>query len=123
MATILIVDDDPGVTEIFGRMLRLEGYNVRTAVDPEQGLREADEHHPDAILLDLRMPFIDGLLFLRRLRGRQEHQNTPVAIVTGAYFMDDAENSELEALGAEVVFKPLWIEDVVKVVRSLLKTP
>src|SRR5256885_17157885 len=64
---ILIVDDDEGVTQTFARMLRLEGYQVRTAVSAETGLREAEDSRPDAIILDLRMPLVDGLGFLRRL--------------------------------------------------------
>ena len=52
----------------FARMLRLEGFEVKTAVNAETGLHEAEEYHPDAIILDLRMPLVDGLGFLRRLR-------------------------------------------------------
>src|ERR1700741_4366572 len=94
-AKILIVDDDEGVTQTFARMLRLEGYTVRTAMNAETGLQEADEYPPDAIILDLRMPLIDGLGFLRRLRSRESQRATPVAIVTGDYFLDDSISSEL----------------------------
>jgi DNA-binding response OmpR family regulator len=118
---ILIVDDDEGVTQTFARMLRLEGYQVRTAVSAEKGLLEAEQSHPDAIILDLRMPLVDGLGFLRRLRARDEHSSTPVAIVTGDYFLDDAISSELRELGAELRFKPLWLEDLVGLARNLLK--
>jgi DNA-binding response OmpR family regulator len=120
---ILIVDDDEGVTQTFARMLQLEGYQVRTAVSAETGLQEAARSHPDAIILDLRMPLIDGLGFLRRLRERDEHRTTPVAIVTGDYFLDDAISSELRELGAELRFKPLWLEDLVGLARELLKVP
>jgi DNA-binding response OmpR family regulator len=118
---ILIVDDDEGVTQTFARMLQLEGYQVRTAVSAETGLEEAARSRPDAIILDLRMPLIDGLGFLRRLRERDEHRSTPVAIVTGDYFLDDAISSELRELGAELRFKPLWLEDLVGLARELLK--
>ena len=67
---ILIVDDDESVTQTFASMLRLEGYQVRTAITAENGLRVAEESRPDAIILDLRMPLVDGLGFLRRLRAR-----------------------------------------------------
>ena len=117
---ILIVDDDEGVTQTFARMLRLEGYQVRTAVSAEKGLQEAEQSHPDAIILDLRMPLVDGLGFLRRLRSRDEHSSTPVAIVTGDYFLDDAVSNELRELGAELRFKPLWLEDLVGLARNLL---
>jgi DNA-binding response OmpR family regulator len=118
---ILIVDDDEGVTQTFARMLRLEGYQVRTAVSAEKGLEEAQHSRPDAIILDLRMPLVDGLGFLRRLRAHNEHSTTPVAIVTGDYFLDDAVSTELEQLGAELRFKPLWLEDLVGLARNLLK--
>src|SRR5262245_65245770 len=88
-ARILIVDDDEGVTQTFARMLRLEGYEVRTAMNAESGLREAEQSHPDAIILDLRMPLVDGLGFLRRLRAHDAQRDTPVAIVTGDYFLDE----------------------------------
>jgi two-component system OmpR family response regulator len=118
---ILIVDDDEGVTQTFARMLRLEGYQVRTAVSAEKGLIEAEQSHPDAIILDLRMPLVDGLGFLRRLRAHDDQRDTPVAIVTGDYFLDDSVSTELRELGAELRFKPLWLEDLVGLARNLLK--
>jgi DNA-binding response OmpR family regulator len=121
VATILVVDDDEGVTQTFARMLRLEGYDVRTAINAENGLREADKSRPDAIILDLRMPLVDGLGFLRRLRARDELRDTPVAIVTGDYFLDDQVSAELRELGAELKFKPLWLEDLVGLARHLLQ--
>jgi len=120
-ATILIVDDDEGVTQTFARMLRLEGYQVRTAMTAETGLRDAGTVHPDAIILDLRMPLVDGLGFLRRLREQEDTRATPVAIVTGDYFLEDEISGELRALGAELRFKPLWLEDLVGLARDLLK--
>src|SRR5437764_1234785 len=119
---ILIVDDDEGVTQTFARMLRLEGYQVRTAVSAETGLREAEAVHPDAIILDLRMPIVDGLGFLRQLRQNDLHRSIPVAIVTGDYFLDDAISTELRELGAQLRFKPLWLEDLVGLARNLLKS-
>ena len=120
-STILIVDDDEGVTQTFARMLTLEGFEVRTAFNAETGLRMATESHPNAIILDLRMPLIDGLGFLRRLRSQDSQRSTPVAIVTGDYFLDDSVADELRELGAELRFKPLWLEDLVGLARNLLK--
>jgi DNA-binding response OmpR family regulator len=121
-AKILIVDDDEGVTQTFARMLRLEGYQVRTAVSAETGLREAEHSHPDAIILDLRMPLVDGLGFLRQLRSHDDQRKTPVAIVTGDYFLDETVATELQELGAELRFKPLWLEDLVGLARNLLQS-
>ena len=119
--TILIVDDDPSVTETFARMLRLEGYQVVTALSADTGLREAERARPDAVILDLRMPLVDGLQFLRMLRANTSLSNMPVAIVTGDYFLDDAVSRELHDLGAELRFKPLWLEDLLALARNLLK--
>jgi DNA-binding response OmpR family regulator len=120
-ATILIVDDDEGVTQTFARMLKLEGFEVRTAMNAETGLVQAQEARPDAIILDLRMPLVDGLGFLRRLRAQDEQRQTPVAIVTGDYFLDDNVSAEIRQLGAELKFKPLWLEDLVGLARTLLR--
>ena len=119
-AKVLIIDDDQAVTETFARMLRLEGHEVRTAHDAETGLREAQTTPPDAIIVDLRMPLINGLGFLYRLRADERHQNTPVAIVTGDYCLDDSISRELTELGAQLHFKPLWLEDLVELAYSLL---
>jgi DNA-binding response OmpR family regulator len=120
-ASILIVDDDEGVTQTFARMLTLEGYQVKTAFNAQKGLELAHERLPDAIILDLRMPLVDGLGFLRQFRAIDARRTTSVAIVTGDYFLDDAVARELRELGAELRFKPLWLEDLVGLARNLLK--
>lgn len=120
-ASILIVDDDDTVTQTFARMLQLEGFLVRTAPNAELGLREAAQYRPDAIILDMRMPLMDGLGFLRRLREHDGSHRTPVAIVTGDYDLDATVSDELEALGAKLKFKPMWLEDLVGLARTLVK--
>ncbi len=118
---LLIVDDDLSTTQTFAQILKLEGYDVRTAATAESGLREIQAGQPDAIILDLRMPFINGLGLLYRLRAGEPHRQTPVVIVTGDQCLDDAVIRELRDLGAEVRFKPLWLEDLVDVARSLVQ--
>ena len=119
---ILIVDDDSAVAETFSRMLRLEGYEVVTALEPEKGLELAASLNPSAIILDMRMPIINGLQFLRTVRNTEGLADVPVAIVTGDYFMGEPVIAELRALGATVRFKPLWLEDLVSLARSLITT-
>lgn len=118
--TILIVDDDSAVAETFSRMLKLEGYQVATALDPEEGLQLAERLLPSAIILDMRMPIVNGLQFLRQLRASPNLAAVPVAIVTGDYFMGEPVMNELRALGASVRFKPLWLEDLVALARGLV---
>lgn len=122
-ASILVVDDDEGVRETFAHMLRLEGYDVRTAPNAEAGLRTVETGRTDAIIVDLRMPLINGLGFLYRLRAQPAHREVPVAIVTGDYCIKDTLAAELKELGARLLFKPLWVEDIVDLTRVLLETP
>lgn len=118
--TVLLVEDDDAVLDTFARMLRLEGYEVFTSARPDEGLQQAEQRVPDVIILDFRMPLLDGLGFLRRLRELPDHRDTPVAIVTGDYFLEDEITRELQALGATVLFKPLWLEQLVELARKLV---
>ena len=118
--SILVVDDDTAVAETFSRMLRLEGYEVATAQDPERGLELAATFHPHAIILDMRMPITNGLQFLRQVRARPHLVEVPVAIVTGDYFLSDSIQLELKALGASIRFKPLWLEDLLALAKTLV---
>jgi two-component system OmpR family response regulator len=117
---ILIVEHDELTTATYAQMLRLEGYEVRIALSAEDGLRAVESNEPDAILADLRMPGIDGLGFLKRLRARNENRNTPVAIITGDYLLDDRIPVQLRELGATIRFKPLWLDDLASLVRELV---
>ena len=117
---VLIIDDDEATTQTFARVLRLEGHEVRTALDAEAGLREALIETPDAIIVDLRMPLINGLGFLYRLRAQEQYHDTPVAIVTGDYFLDDNIRRQLEKAGATIRFKPLWLDDLTTLIQELL---
>jgi DNA-binding response OmpR family regulator len=114
------VDDDRAVADTFARMLKLEGYNVATAVNAETGLEIAERVVPSAIILDLRMPIVNGLQFLRRIRANPQLVEVPVAIVTGDYFLGESTAAELKSLGASVRFKPLWLEDLVALARTLV---
>jgi DNA-binding response OmpR family regulator len=118
--TILIVDDDRSVADTFARMLKLEGFQVATALNAEAGLELADSVQPDAIILDMRMPITNGLQFLRLIRSKSHLTSVPVAIVTGDYFLSEPIQEELRSLGASIRFKPLWLEDLIALARTLV---
>ena len=117
---LLIVDDDEGVTQTFAGILRLEGHQVRTASNAFEGLKEVESFRPDAIILDLRMPLINGLGFLYRLRGFVDTCRVPVAMITGDCTIDEEATDELRALGALLWMKPLWSEDLISIANALL---
>lgn len=88
---VLVVDDDDGVTSIVSRALAREGYEVSTATDGLRAIRAAREWRPDAIVLDVMMPGLDGLAVCRRLRTEQPSlgvlmltaRDTPLAQIIG----------------------------------------
>jgi DNA-binding response OmpR family regulator len=79
---VLLVEDDPAVLEMYRLKLELDGYRVNTAIDGEDGLSKASALAPDIIFLDIRLPKLDGLEVLRRLRAADKTRNIPVIILS-----------------------------------------
>lgn len=117
---ILIVEDDPIVSDTFARLLRLDGFHVLTAPDAIAGLRAMAEADPAAVLVDLRMPVVDGVAMVRRIREQENGCQRPVAIITGDYLLDDTIIESLSALNAHLYFKPVWLEELLTIVQTLL---
>lgn len=119
---ILIVEPDEATARTYERILRSH-YRVRTTSNAAEGLREIESSRPDAVIAALRMPGVDGLEFLRRLRARDDRRTLPVAIVTGDYSVEITLRLQLKQLGAEVRFKPLWTTDLMTLIEGLLAGP
>lgn len=117
---VLIIEDDTTTLQFFEQMLVEQGYIVRAVSTVEAGITEANAHRPDAVLLDLHLPITGGLECLRRLRAVPQRQRMPVAILTGDYFMDDDVARELQELGAKIHFKPVWEDDLHRIVQGLV---
>jgi DNA-binding response OmpR family regulator len=106
---VLVVDDEPMVRETLGQVLTEEGYLVDLAVDGESALEHVRAAKPDAILLDLMMPGMNGRQFLQALRGVPEWANVPVLLMTAVHGLE----VNLATLGAsEVVEKPFNVDEL-----------
>jgi CheY-like chemotaxis protein len=116
----LIVDDEAAMRELFTRLLRSEGHTVLAVATADAGLAAVAEWHPDAILLDYSMPFVNGIGFLYRLRAHESASRTPVAVITGASDVEGALSAECAKLGAVVYFKPIGRDGLRNVARALL---
>jgi CheY-like chemotaxis protein len=81
-ATVLVVDDDPVIQKLLQVNFEMEGYSVITAGDGEEGLARAQSEHPDAIVLDVMMPKMDGLEVARRLKGDPETKRIPIILLS-----------------------------------------
>jgi CheY-like chemotaxis protein len=97
--TVLVVEDESIVAEIYRLVLQRGGYDVVLAVDGIDGLQKASTSAPDFIFLDIRMPGMDGIEVLRALAGRRETQHVPVVMLSN--FDDPALIRESLALGAK----------------------
>jgi two-component system response regulator MprA len=115
---ILVIDDDPAVSASLERALRLEGYEVHTAANGVKGLEALALDPPDALVLDLGLPDIDGLEVCRRLRSAKD--DTPVLMLTAR----DAVNDRVQGLdvGADdYLVKPFALAELLARLRALLR--
>lgn len=85
--SVLIVDDDPEVCMSVAHRLEEMSYSTRTACNGRQALTDADSRHPDIIILDIRMPGIDGIRVLSELKKGEKTRDIPV-IMLSASVMD-----------------------------------
>jgi DNA-binding NtrC family response regulator len=119
--TILVVDDQADILRIYSRALEVAGHRVQIAGTAEAAMQLVEAAPPDAILLDLSMPFINGMGLLYRLR--KGHPGIPVAIVTGTVDLDQDAIDEIGTLGAALHFKPVSVTELQAIVENLLHNP
>lgn len=115
---VLVVDDDPAVSAALERALRLEGYEVETAADGGKGLEALALDPPDAVVLDLGLPDIDGLEVCKRMRAAKN--DTPVLMLTAR----DAVNDRVLGLDAgadDYLVKPFALAELLARLRALLR--
>jgi two-component system, OmpR family, response regulator MprA len=115
---ILVVDDEPAVREAVERALRLEGHDVLLAADGHEALQTLDSRPPDAVVLDVLMPRVDGLETCRRMRGRGDR--TPVLMLTARDAVSDRV-AGLDAGADDYLVKPFALEELLARVRALLR--
>jgi two-component system KDP operon response regulator KdpE len=114
---ILIIDDEPQITRVLRAALSAQGYDVRTANDPEEGLQVFKDWPPDLVVTDLMMPGMSGVEVTRAIRTRSA---TPVLILS----VRDHERTKVEALDAgadDYVTKPFSIQELLARVRAHLR--
>lgn len=99
MPKVLIVDDDPPIREMYAFKLKRVGFEVGLASDGVEGLKAAQDFKPDLVLLDLRMPIMDGQTMLRKLREQDWGKNILVIILTN--ISQDEAPMELRLLRVE----------------------
>ena len=109
---MLVVDDDKGIREFVSTALADEGYDVTEATDGQEALDRVAQRRPDVILLDMRMPVMDGWEFARTYRERPG-PHAPIVILTAA--LDVAKDAQ--EIGADgFLAKPFQLDDLLELV-------
>jgi two-component system OmpR family response regulator len=115
---VLVVDDEQMLTDLLSMALRMEGWQIKTAASGFQALQVAREFEPDAMVLDIMMPDLDGMSVLQRLR--QSGNQVPVLFLTAKDSVGDRV-AGLTAGGDDYVTKPFSLEEVVARLRGLMR--
>lgn len=115
---ILVIDDEEAVRTAVRRALTLAGYEVEMAADGEEALASLAERAPDAIILDVLMPGVDGLEVCRRLRAADDH--TPVLMLTARDSVGDRV-AGLDAGADDYLVKPFALQELLARLRALLR--
>lgn len=116
---ILIVEDDPISQKMVRDALQADGYETEEAESGEAALQKVAEHTPDLILMDIRLPGIDGLETTRRLKADPQTAGIPVVAVT-AHAMPEDESRIREAGCDAYMPKPLRFSSLMSLVRNIL---
>jgi two-component system response regulator MprA len=118
LGQILVVEDDRAVRDAIERALTFEGYEVTTARDGAEALSVVLNDPPDAIVMDVMMPHIDGLETCRRIRARGDA--TPILILTARHEVSDRVEG-LDAGADDYMIKPFALEELLARIRALLR--
>jgi two-component system response regulator MprA len=115
---ILVADDEQPVREALDRALRLDGWEVGLAADGLEALRSLGDHAPDLVILDVAMPYMDGLEVCRRVRGGGDR--TPILMLTARDAVADRV-AGLDAGADDYLVKPFALDELRARIRALLR--
>lgn len=114
---ILVIDDEPELLALIRELLANEGYRVFCASNGMQGIRLDQTKQPDLIILDLRMPGMDGIETLRRIRWDDPHARV---IILTAYKSEDSGQAAANLDVSEYLSKPFECQDLIRLAAALI---
>lgn len=119
---VLIIDDEADLVATLAQRLAGNGFRVAAAADGQDGLEKAGFLHPDAIILDINMPKLDGWGVCDRLRAQPAFRATPILILT-AWLTDDLKRKADAAGASGIMIKPYDGRELVDRMRALCESP
>ena len=118
---ILVVEDNDKNRKLVRDVLAFKGYAIIAAETGEEGVRLAQERHPSLVLMDIRLPGIDGIEALRRLRAEPATRGIPIMAMTASVMTEDRQRITAVAAGFDAYqSKPIKLKDFVAAVERLL---
>ena len=116
MKRILLVEDTRHLLEEIADVLRLEGYQIKTAINALQALERLPEFGPDLIITDLQMPWMNGFEFIQLVRKLPSHQSTPIVILSASDLEEDRIRGK-EAGADFFLQKPCTVQQLVAAIK------
>lgn len=123
MAHILVVDDEPEIVKMVGKIMEARGHRVSIARDGQDALDAVARELPDLIILDLNLPKMNGFEVCRRIKANEATRHIPVVMLTAAYVTVEDATRGVGAGADEYVVKPFLREVLVHNVERLLAPP
>jgi PAS domain S-box-containing protein len=119
--SVLVVDDDADIRGFLEQALSYHGYNVRTAANGQGALEQIKVELPDLILLDLKMPGVDGYEVIRRLKAEQDTRAIPVVVITASTVDKERDKVRVLGMGATQYFtKPFSIKSLIDEIKRVV---
>lgn len=116
---VLVIEDEPDMQKLLADMLNYQGFDVAVARDGEAGLALAHEKLPNAIILDIMLPRMDGFQICRLIKFDDKYRDIPIVILTARTLQEDRDLAK--AAGADAFFtKPFDTKDFLKVLQELI---
>ncbi len=118
-ARILVIEDDPSVRTLLSKSLSARGYDVTVARDGIEGLTQLEEARPDLLIVDIMMPRLDGMTFVRAVKGNESTGPIPVIFLTAK----NDPKSMIDGINVGAKFyvtKPFAIDDLVAKIEKAI---
>jgi CheY-like chemotaxis protein len=118
---LLVIDDDPDILTLMAEALTFHGYKVSTASGGQEALDRVRRERPDLVLLDLKMPGVDGYEVIRRLKSDGATRPIPVIVITASTVQKERDKVQVLGMGAaQYLTKPLSIEALIREIKKAI---
>lgn len=121
MPKILIVEDDPFLLKMYAKKLQIEGYEVETAKDGEEGLSKLKSFMPDLALMDLMLPKINGLEAIEKAKADTQTKNIPILVLSNLSATTDTETAVKKGAVGYLIKSDFTPSQVISKIKEILK--